>query len=69
MDERTIGQLQACIQMIDMQEVKLKEWEYVSECYGTEHVDLKGVKTVLTIASEILSSIVEQHTDNVREAE
>lgn len=62
MDERTIGQLQECIQMADRESITLRGGRPI----GVFH--LSEVRKTLDGISSILSRIVELNLDNVREA-
>lgn len=66
MDERMIGKLQACIQMADRESITLREGATPT---GYRAINLSEVRRTLDGISSILSRMVEERTDNVREAE
>jgi len=66
MDERMIGKLETCIQMADRESITLREGATPT---GYRAINLSEVRRTLDGISSILSRMVEERTDNVREAE
>lgn len=61
LSEADTWRLRMCIQLADKTEMRLEE--------APEEDDMKIILCNLRAVSEVLSAMVEQHTDNVREAE
>ena len=60
LSEEDTWKLRMCIQLADKTEMRLEE--------APEEDDMKIILCNLRAVSEVLSAMVEQHTDNVREA-
>ena len=61
LSEEDAWKLRTCIQLADKTEMRLQG--------APEEGDMKIILCNLRTVSEVLSRIVEEHTDNVREAE